>query len=60
MHSIVAFEVSISRIEGKFKLGQNRSDDDVQGVIDALRQSPGWSGRDLAEFMQAHGTRPED
>ena len=36
MRGIVAFEIPISRLEGKFKLSQNRSAIDRQRVIDAL------------------------
>ena len=36
---IVGFEIQISRIEGKFKLSQNRSEDDILSVIEALEQS---------------------
>jgi transcriptional regulator len=36
LKAIVGLEVPISRIEGKFKLSQNRSDADIEGVIDGL------------------------
>ena len=36
LRAIVGVEVRIARIEAKFKLSQNRSADDVQGVIDGL------------------------
>ncbi len=39
VQGIVAFEIPISRLEGKFKLGQNRSPEDQQGVFDALSRS---------------------
>ena len=39
MRGIVTFEIPIARIEGKFKLGQNRSAADTQGVFDALSHS---------------------
>ena len=35
--SVVAFELSIARIDGKFKLSQNRQPADRAGVIEALR-----------------------
>lgn len=34
--AIVPFEMEIERLEGKFKLGQNRSDEDRRGVAAAL------------------------
>jgi transcriptional regulator len=36
--SIVGIEISISRLEGKAKLSQNREPRDVQGAVEALRQ----------------------
>ena len=38
LRAIVGVELLISRIEAKFKLSQNRSDDDVGGVIDGLSE----------------------
>lgn len=39
MGGIVGFEMQIESLEGKFKLGQERSDVDKQGVLDHLRQA---------------------
>ena len=39
MQAIVAFELKIDRIEGKFKLSQNRSEADQASVIAHLRES---------------------
>ena len=39
MKAVVGFEIQIARIEGKFKLSQNRSEADVDGVIAALSGS---------------------
>lgn len=36
LRAIVGVELRISRIEAKFKLSQNRSEEDVAGVIDGL------------------------
>ena len=36
LRAIVGLELRISRIEGKFKLSQNRSDADIEGVIEGL------------------------
>ena len=38
---IVAFEITLTRLEGKFKLSQNRGAPDRQGVITALGGSSG-------------------
>ncbi len=53
MKGIVAFEIPISRIDGKFKLNQNRSDADRQGVVRALMESGLASDRALAVRMSA-------
>ena len=37
--AIVGLEVSIDEIEGKFKLGQNRSEEDRSGAISGLRSA---------------------
>lgn len=52
---IVAFEIPICRIEGKFKLSQNRSDADRQGVFDALVHSPDSQRRNVAGMMKREG-----
>jgi transcriptional regulator len=36
---VVGFEMQIESLEGKFKLGQERSDDDKQRVLEHLRQA---------------------
>jgi predicted FMN-binding regulatory protein PaiB len=38
-HSIVAFEIPITRLEGKLKLSQNRSAEDRRRVVEALSAS---------------------
>jgi transcriptional regulator len=47
---IVGFELPIERIEGKFKLGQNRSVEDQQGMLSGLRED-GPDGSALANFI---------
>lgn len=51
MRAVVGFEIAITRIEAKFKLGQNRSRADVAGVHAALARSLGAGERALAELM---------
>ena len=55
MAGIVGFQIEISRIEGKFKLGQNRSPEDLGGVFNALHSSNDPEARKLAGFMQEQG-----
>jgi transcriptional regulator len=50
---IVGFEVPVTRLEGKFKLSQNRSPLDQEGVIAALEHSPDQTEREVAEMMKS-------
>ena len=49
---IVAFEMPIERLEGKFKLNQNRSRADQEGVVRALSGSDDPLKREVAELMR--------
>jgi len=51
MQGIVTFEIPLSRVEGKFKLGQNRGPEDLRGVHHALCQSSDPEVFPLAELM---------
>lgn len=51
LRGIVAFEIPITRLEGKFKLSQNRSERDQQQVIASLRDSTDPIERELARHM---------
>jgi transcriptional regulator len=53
VRAVVGFEVPLSRVEGKFKLSQNRPAEDRFGVIRALAGG-GAGERELAEFMTRH------
>lgn len=55
IQAIVAFEIPIARIEGKFKLSQNRSVADRQGVYDAFSRSARASDQAVAELMVDEG-----
>jgi transcriptional regulator len=50
-NELVGFEIDITRIEGKFKLSQNRSKQDQQNVIAKLEQQ-GELERGIAERMK--------
>lgn len=52
MKGIAAFEMRIERLEGKFKLGQERSPADKQGVLGHL-QKGGYRERSLYEITDA-------
>ena len=52
---IVGFEITITRVEAKYKLSQGRSEADVKGVVAALSSSPDQTERELAAMMvKAH------
>ena len=52
MTQIVAFEIELTRIEGKAKLNQNRSAADQRGVIEALERSENPVDREIAKRMK--------
>jgi transcriptional regulator len=51
LQGIVGFEIPIDRLEGKFKLNQNRSVEDREGVIRALEKSTHPDEREVARLM---------
>ena len=59
--AIVAFEMPIDRIEGKFKLGQNRSPEDQQKMLKSLQASSRRGDNELAEFLiTQRGAKPSE
>ncbi len=52
---IVAFELRLTRLEGKFKLSQNKRAPDHAGIVTALEASADPLERELARMMRAHG-----
>jgi transcriptional regulator len=51
MKAIVGVELSISRIEAKWKMSQNRPPADVDAVIENLRKSPIEKERAVGEIV---------
>ena len=51
--AIVGFEIPITRLEGKWKLGQNRTTADRVGAIHGLRSTGAAGDATLAEWMAA-------
>jgi len=49
---VVGFEMTISRVEGKYKLSQNRSEADQYHVVEHLSQSSDPLGVDTAALMR--------
>jgi transcriptional regulator len=50
---VVGFAIPIARLEGKFKLSQNRSQSDQERVINALGLATGADEQNIATLMQA-------
>ena len=51
MQAIVGFEIEITRLEGKFKLSQNRTPEDVSTAVNVLKKSVNQADRELATLM---------
>ena len=54
---IVGFELAVTRIEGKFKLSQNRPAADRDGAVAGLGATGRAGDRELAELMRAHAPK---
>jgi len=52
LEAIVGFELEAASLEGKFKLGQNRSEEDRRGVIAHLEGATAGDARALAAMMR--------
>jgi len=52
LQSIVAFELAITRLEGKFKLGQNRNEQDYNGVMRFVGLGDQHGSQGLVELMK--------
>ena len=51
LRAIVAVEIPIARLEGKWKMSQNRPGADVDGVIDGLRRSGDRLDHEVADIV---------
>jgi transcriptional regulator len=54
LKGIIGIEISISRIEGKWKVSQNRPEADRRGVVAGLLDEGDEASRDMAELVR-HG-----
>ena len=52
MAGIVGIEISLSSMHGKWKMSQNRSESDHQGVVDGLSESDQAGAGETADFMK--------
>jgi transcriptional regulator len=55
--SIVGFEFDISRLTGKWKVSQNRSAADQQGVVTGLGKADDADSREIADMLASRGAR---
>ena len=53
LKGIVAFRMPIDRLEGKFKMGQNRAPEDVQAAVKGLRAAGNTDAEMVAAEMEA-------
>jgi transcriptional regulator len=51
--AIVGVELDITRLDGKWKMSQNRAAEDVEGVIEGLSASDDARAREVAEIVRA-------
>jgi transcriptional regulator len=58
LKAVVGFSIEVTRVEGKFKLGQNRSREDQEGMLKGLMRAPDATSRELGKFIatQSDGT----
>src|ERR1700733_3565266 len=52
LHGIQVFEIKITKIEPKFKLSQNRNENDQQAVIQELTDSVNHGDNDVGYLMK--------
>ena len=53
LKAIVGFRIAITRVEAKFKLGQNRSPEDQAKMVSNLQAAPDEESRALGRFIAA-------
>src|SRR3954468_24224395 len=53
--AIVGMEIEVARIEGKWKVSQNRPEADRRGVVAGLRAEDSEPARAMAELVEAFG-----
>ena len=49
--AVIGVEIAISRLEGKWKMSQNREARDAAGVADGLASLPGTRAREVAAHV---------
>jgi transcriptional regulator len=51
---IVAFDITITDLQAKKKLSQNRTDQEKEHIISSLKNSPDANEQEIAAYMQAN------
>jgi transcriptional regulator len=52
LKAIVAFEIEVTKLEGKFKLSQNKTKNEQQNIISSFEKSDDSTQREIAEEMK--------
>ncbi len=60
MRGIVAFEIPITRLQGKYKLNQNKPEADRLGAAAGLRETGEALAQDVARMMETWDERAKD
>jgi transcriptional regulator len=55
--AIIGFKLVVTRLEGKWKMSQNRPRQDVAGVIEGLTREDGESQEAVAEIVASRARR---
>jgi transcriptional regulator len=58
--AIVGFEIEITRLEGKFKLSQNRSEEDQHLVVQNLQQLHEPLAHEVAQMLEQNLTKTQE
>jgi len=54
LKGFVGVQIELTRLEGKWKLGQNRSEADRQGVFEGLKAESDVTSRSMVEYMAGY------
>jgi transcriptional regulator len=54
LRGIVGFRFAITRLEGKWKMSQNRTPEDREGVVKGLARRDRGDDREIAELVARH------
>jgi transcriptional regulator len=56
LRGIVGFRIAVARLEGKWKMSQNREMRDRQGVVNGLSRREEGDDREIAGLVSQHVT----